>query len=165
MSENEKNTYYATTLLLGQAQAQVLRPQRAEIIIVLKKTAIATQTQSYPSGRRTPGLVLVCHHEQRWADLLLAAPSCSGHMPHFAARVVRSHSLQPRNVSQQPSSFGALLFVPKACEDCGFLPTVTCLRSLLVLSLFFFFNNAVSFNSTRVLAQRPMFSFRDKFFG
>lgn len=71
---------------------------------------------------KTPSYIFNCV-----SDVTLAAPACSGHMPHFAARVVRSHSLQQRNVSQQPSSFGAWLFVPEACEDWAFLPTLTCL--------------------------------------
>lgn len=68
----------------------------------------------YTQLLRGPGRALVGHRDQRWADFVPAAPARRGHMPHIAARVVRSHSLQERNVSQQPSPFGASLFVPEA---------------------------------------------------
>ncbi len=53
-------------------------------------------------------------------------------MPQIAARVGQSHTLKQGNASQQPSSFGALLFVTEVSQERGITPNSNCLRSIQV---------------------------------
>lgn len=131
-----KNTFilciFSFSVHKVKAKSEVLRLQRAEIIRLQRREQSPMQSQRYPADGRI--LVLFCKSERYWADFILRTPSWSGHVPHIAGRVVLSHSLQQGNVSQQPSSFGALLFVPKVCQDFGFLPIFNCLRSVQTAS-------------------------------
>lgn len=79
-------------------------------------------------------LVLVCQGDWQRADSVLTAWSCCGHTPHIAAWVGHSSTLKQGNVSQQPSSFGALLFVPKICQDHGIMHTLNCLKNMQAMS-------------------------------
>lgn len=48
---------------------------------------------------------------------VLTAPCCCRHMPHIAAQVGHSCSLEQENVSQQPSSF-----MPEVCQIRSIVP-------------------------------------------
>lgn len=75
-------------------------------------------------------LVLVRDGDRRGADFVLTARSCCGHMPRIAGSSGVLALTLTGECSQQPSSFGAWLFVHKVCQVDGVVPILNCLRSM-----------------------------------
>lgn len=75
-------------------------------------------------------LVLLCDGDRRRADFVLTARSCCGHMPRIAGSSGVLTLTLTGECSQQPSSFGAWLFVHKVCQVDGVMPILNCLWSM-----------------------------------